>query len=264
MTLDQFLQNLWDSYTQIAPSALKIRQLLETRGENWANDHIAFRTYDRSPINLSELERHLWAYGYRRYQPYRFEDKKIRAFGYIHPDRKRPRVFLSELETDKFSQETNEIIDSLVSQIDPANTEQVGVLNAGLLWDLPSQATYKALQEESEYAAWVAVNGLCANHFTVSVNELEGFDDIDSLMTFLEDAGIQMNLAGGRIKGTPEVKLVQGSTMADTKEVTTQSGESYEITTCYVEFAQRFDGFDGFVPKSADRIFESTNVQKPE
>lgn len=261
MTLDNFLENLWQGYVEIAPSALKIRQLLEARGENWVNDHIAFRTYDRSPIALNDLEPHLLGFGYERYEPYNFEEKKLRAFGYLHPDEKYPRVFLSELETHKLSDETNKIIDGLVAQVDAEKIKDPSCMFAGPLWDVPSKETYHKLLEESEYAAWVAVNGLCANHFTVSVNGLKDLPTLDDLMTFLEENGYKMNMAGGRIKGTPEVKLMQGSTVADKSTVTSGGGETYEITTCYTEFAQRFDGFNGFVPKSADKIFESTNVK---
>ena len=131
----------------------------------------------------------------------------------------------------------------------------------GPLWEIPSEETYQALLAESEYAGWVSVNGLCANHFTVSVNGLKDLPDLDALMSFLEQSGFEMNLAGGRIKGTPEVNLMQGSTIADKSSVTPKGGSPYEITTCYTEFAQRFNGFNGFVPKSADKIFESTNVK---
>lgn len=261
MTLDDFLNNLWQGYTQIAPQALSIRKLLESKGETWINDHIAFRTYDRSPMALADLEPHILSFGYARFEPYQFEDKKLRAYGYLHPEEGRPRVFLSELETHKLSDEANKLIDGLVSQVDPEVTKDPKCLFAGPLWEIPEESVYQALLQESEYAGWMAVNGLCANHFTVSVNGLEGFEDLDALMSFLEENGYKMNLAGGRIKGTPEVKLVQGSTVADKGTVTPPGGSPYEITTNYVEFAQRFDGFNGFVPKSADKIFESTNVK---
>jgi hypothetical protein len=261
MTLDDFLNNLWQGYTQIAPQALTIRKLLEGKGETWANDHIAFRTYDRSPMALDDLEPHILSFGYERFEPYQFESKKLRAFGYLHPEKGYPRVFLSELETHKLSDSANKLIDGLVKQVDPEKTKDPTCMFAGPLWDIPDESVYQALVQESEYAGWMAVNGLCANHFTISINGLEGFADLDALMTFLEENGYEMNLAGGRIKGTPEVKLVQGSTIADKRQVTPPSGDSYEVTTCYVEFAQRFDGFNGFVAKSADKIFESTNVK---
>lgn len=261
MKLDEFLSLLWNHYIQIAPSAGKIRSLLESRGDTWVNDHIAFRTYDRSPIDLEALEPHLLAFGYKRYAPYAFDDKKIRAYGYLHPEAGRPRIFLSELETEKLSVGAQSRIANLTAQIDPKLVGDPLVLNAGLLWQPPSRAVYQELLQESEYAGWVAVNGLCANHFTVSVNELESFDSLQGLLEFLQAEGFAMNTSGGLIKGTPEVLLEQGSTLADRRTLELE-GEATEITTCYVEFARRYQGFDGFVPASADKIFESTNVPR--
>lgn len=263
MTLDAFIHHLWQHYTSIAPGAGKVRALLEGRGDTWVNDHIAFRTYERCSIELEALEPHLLAFGYQRYAPYAFEDKKIRAYGYLHPEPGRPRIFLSELETHKLSRSAQEAIKALTDQIRSSSVDDPLVLTAGMLWAPPSKATYETLLSESEYAGWVAVNGLCANHFTVSVNGLSTFDSLEALMDYLEENGFRMNTAGGRIKGTPDVLLEQGSTIADRRTVSLAGGEETEITTCYVEFARRYQGFDGFVPASADKIFESTD-HKPQ
>lgn len=260
MTLDQFIDRLWTYYAEIAPCAQKVRDLLEGRGDTWVNDHIAFRTYNRSPINLESLEPHLLSFGYERFAPYNFEEKKLRAYGYLHPEAGRPRIFLSELETEKLSDKANAAIDALVAQVDSSRIKDPLCLTAGPLWERPSADVYSSLLEESEYAGWVAVNGLCANHFTVSVNGLTTFDSLQGLMGFLEEQGFAMNTAGGKFKGSPEVLLEQGSTVADRQKVELQ-GQSTEITTCYVEFARRYQGFNGFVPASADKIFESTNVK---
>jgi hypothetical protein len=262
MTLDQFIDHLWQHYVSIAPSAGKVRELLEARGDVWINDHIAFRTYDRSPINLEALEPHLLGFGYERYAPYAFEDKKIRAFGYLHPEAGHPRIFLSELETEKLTLGAQQAISALTAQVEASRVRDPLVLNAGLLWQPPSRETYETLLAESEYAGWVAVNGLCANHFTVSVNGLTTFASLEELLDFLESRGFEMNISGGRIKGTAEVLLEQGSTIADRRPITLAGGEQAEIATCYVEFARRYQGFDGFVPASADKIFESTDLRR--
>jgi hypothetical protein len=57
--------------------------------------------------------------------------------------------------------------------------------------------------------------------------------------------------------------LRQSSTLADIVNIKFIEG-NYDIPCCYYEFAQRYpnpDGrlFSGFVAKSADKIFESTN-----
>ncbi len=262
MTLDDFIGKLWQHYIAIAPSAGRVRDLLEARGDTWVNDHIAFRTYDNSAICLEALEPYILGFGYQRFAPYAFEDKKIRAYGYLHPEPGRPRIFLSELESAKLSASAQELIAQLTAQIDPAAVKDPLVLNAGPLWALPSREVYEELLSESEYAGWVAVNGLCANHFTVSVNHLSSFASLEELLAYLQGEGFPMNTSGGLVKGTPEVLLEQGSTIADRRLLTLAGGVETEVTTCYVEFARRYQGFNGFVPASADKIFESTDSKR--
>lgn len=252
-----FFERLWEDYVHVAPQAGRLRACLEARGETIVNDHVAFRTFDRGPINLEALEPHLLKLGYQRYEPYHFEDKKLRAWGYLLEGH--PRVFLSELETRHFSEELQATVDRLCAQVDPAQIQ----LWSGRLWEPVTYAEYERLAEESEYAGWVAALGLRANHFTISVNHLKTFDGLPGLLDFLEEQGYALNMAGGRIKGTPEVLLEQASTLADRQPVPFADGP-HTVPTCYYEFALRYPGpdgklYDGFVAASADKIFESTN-----
>src|SRR5690606_27932895 len=128
--------------------------------------------YNRSPINLEALEKHVLALGYERFAPYRFEDKKLRAYGYLHP-KGHPRIFLSELETEHFSPSLRAAVDALCAQVDPARVNDPSILWSGRPWASVPYDTYRALLEESEYAGWVAAIGLRANHFTISVNHLK-------------------------------------------------------------------------------------------
>ncbi len=267
MTLDQFLAHLWKDYVQIAPGAERLHRAVEARGEKIQNDHIAFRTFDQSPIHLEALEKHILALGYERFAPYHFEEKKLRAYGYIHPDPSRPRIFLSELETLRFSQALQDLVKSLCAQVDPRRVEQPEILWSGRLWKPVSFAAYEALLKESEYAAWVAAMGLRVNHFTISVNHLKTLPTLEALLDFVESQGFALNTSGGRVKGSPAVLLEQGSTMADEVEVEFAGGERRRIRSCYYEFARRYPGADGklyqgFVAASADKIFESTNVRR--
>lgn len=265
MNAEQFFAHLWEDYIRIAPAAARLREAVVARGESPTNDHVAFRTYDIAPINLAALEPHLLALGYQRFAPYHFEDKKLRAFGYIHPAG-HPRVFLSELETAHFSPFLRETVAGLCAQVDPAAALRPEVLWSGRPWGPVSHDVYQRLLAESEYAGWVAAIGLRANHFTISINSLKTFANIHEFADFLESIGYKLNTAGGRIKGTPEVLLEQGSTLADRVAVEFAGGERHEIPTCYYEFAQRYPDasgrlYDGFVAASADKIFESTNVK---
>lgn len=262
-----FFDALWADYADIAPAAASIRDQLVAAGETVLNDHVAFRTYDRGPIALDHLEPHLLALGYERYAPYRFEEKKLRAFGYVHAtDPDAPKVFLSELETAAFPAWLGEIVDELVAQVPADFVQGPEVFYAGRPWAPVDHATYEKLLDVSEYAAWVAAVGLRANHFTIFVNRLsEGLRGIPAILDWVEDRGFRINESGGRIKGGPDVLLEQGSTMADAMPLAFADGE-HVVPTCYYEFAQRWAEpggglYQGFVAASADRIFESTNVR---
>jgi hypothetical protein len=128
-------------------------------------------------------------------------------------------------------------------------------------------AEYRALLAESEYAGWVAAFGFRVNHFTVDVGALATFPDLQALVAFLVDHAFVMSEAGGVIKGTPADRLEQASTVADPIEVELADAR-LAIPSCYYEFARRHklpngDTFQGFVPASADKLFESTDVGQP-
>lgn len=267
MSLEQFFARLWDDYTAMTPQASRIHDALVADGETIVNDHVAFRTFDRGPIRLADLEPHLLALGYTRLEPYDFEAKKLRAWGYLPPRDDQPRVFLSELKCDELSPSAQAIIDDLVAQIDPARIASPEVMWAGRLWEAPSWEAYNTLAEESEYAAWLSIIGLRANHFTISVNQLRHTPTLASLLEKVESLGLAINSSGGRIKGSPEVLLEQASTLADRMPFTFAGGRVEEIPTCYYEFARRYPDaegrlYQGFVAASADRIFESTDVRR--
>lgn len=270
MQLDEFFDHLWQDYTRIAPGVKEIHDAVLARGEDRiVNDHVAFRTYDQSPISLSQLEGHILALGYRRFAPYEFKEKKLRAYGYVHESRAdAPRVFLSELKTAELSASAQEVIRGLVAQVDAARVRQADVMWAGRLWAPVSFETYEKLLAESEYAAWVAVFGLRANHFTINVNHLKTMTTLEQLLDFVEARGHAMNTAGGRVKGTPSVLLEQGSTLGSEIEMEFAGGRRAVVPSCYYEFARRYPDpstgkiYDGFVAASADKIFESTNAKR--
>lgn len=252
----QFFDALWDDYARMAPHAAGLRRALEDRGETVVNDHVAFRTYGCGPLALEAREPELLALGYRRHSPYEFPDKGLRAWGYVHDHG--PRVFLSELVLDTLPSPARALVERLCASAEGAS------LRAGRPWPPVAIAEYRQLLAASEYAAWVAAFGLRANHFTISVNALRGFPTLESLLDFVEAQGFRLNESGGRVKGSPEVLLEQGSTLADVVPVDFADGV-LEIPSCYYEFARRYPGpdgslYDGFVPASASRIFESTDV----
>ncbi|WP_299797499.1 DUF1338 domain-containing protein [uncultured Shewanella sp.] len=260
--INELFGALWNDYVEMTPSAAKVHQLL-SNGETIINDHIALRTFNIEKVNLAVLSAHFEALGYVDSGDYYFEAKKLKAKHFEHPDSTQPKVFISELLVEEFSEELQTIIKGLVEQIEDPATTADNFLYSGRHWELDYQ-TYETLLAESEYAAWVAAFGYRANHFTVSINHLPGYNNILDVNEALKRGGFTLNSAGGEVKGSAEVLLEQSSTMADKMEVNFKDTVK-EIPSCFYEFALRYpkpDGalYTGFVAASADKIFESTNV----
>lgn len=165
---------------------------------------------------------------------------------------------------EKFSPKLQQVITDLVDKIDESAVTADNFLYSGRHWEVDS-STYDQLLEESEYAAWTAAWGYRANHFTVNVNALKGFETLESVNQKLKEAGFLLNTSGGEIKGSKEVLLEQSATLADEATVTFSDGDR-NVPSCFYEFARRYakaDGelYTGFVAASADKIFESTNAR---
>ena len=267
MKLDYIFGKLWEAYTTQNPAVQRIYDLFAREGERVVNDHIAFRTFDDNRIGIDILAKPFILNGYVEKGTYHFEEKKLFAKHFEHKtDPEAPRVFISELLTKNFSEFLQNMIKSIVDQIpaDMLNSEEL--INSGRLWGKPSFEIYNKLKEESEYAAWVYVFGFCANHFTVSVNYLIKHDSVEKVNSLLKSNGFLINDAGGEIKGTPQELLEQSSIRSEIVKIDFIEG-SFEIPGCYYEFARRYPDengnlYSGFIAKSADKIFESTNFYK--
>ncbi|WOI52324.1 DUF1338 domain-containing protein [Parvularcula sp. LCG005] len=260
--LDNLFDRLWRQYTTLNPEAARIHALFEERGETVQNDHVAFRTFADDRVGIEVLAKPFLELGYKPADTYRFEEKKLFARYYAHEDPKYPKVFISELLLQELSSELQSTVRGLIDQVTDKDLENPELLTSGRLWNVDS-ATYERLHAESEYAGWMSAFGFCANHFTVYVNDLNSFDNIEDLAVFLMEHGFRMNQSGGLIKGSPDVFLEQCSTMATHIEVPFTDG-SQTIPSCYYEFAKRYTMpaggvYQGFVASSADKIFESTN-----
>ncbi|HSC79739.1 MAG TPA: DUF1338 domain-containing protein [Chitinolyticbacter sp.] len=263
MDTRRFFNSLWDDYAALAPQSARIRALF---GEAVINDHVAFRTFDAAPVALAALEQRLLELGYRRHAPYTFADKHLCAWGYIPADDDDPLVFLSELHVAALSPAARAIIERLLVQVPPDHADDASVFWSGRPWPAPSWNDYQALALESEYAAWLAVHGFHANHFTIAVHRLAPPQTLQQVVATVEAAGYPMNTAGGVIKGTPAQLLEQAATLADQQDYAFADGDIHPIPTCYYEFARRYRDasgalYQGFVAASASRIFESTNRQ---
>lgn len=267
MNKNYIFDRLWVDYISRNPLVKKVYDAFCTAGEKVVNDHIAFRTFDDPRVNVEVLAKPFLAAGYVEKGQYVFEEKHLNAKHYEHvTDPMAPRVFISELKTNDFSCELQKAVKQWVDAIPPEILESDELIFSGYAWQIPEYNRYEALRKESEYAAWLYVNGFRANHFTVSVNHLKTMNDIFSVNDFLKQNGFLLNDSGGEVKGTEEELLRQSSIRSGVLKVRFVEGEK-EIPGCYYEFAERFADengrlYNGFIAKSADKIFESTDLLK--
>jgi hypothetical protein len=266
MNEDTIFKRLWEQYSAENPGAGAIYKLFQNEGEKVVNDHVAFRTFDDPRVNIEKLSKPFIRAGYQPAGEYNFVKKKLRARHYELPaSPESPRVFISELIMEEFSEDLQ---DTIRGQLDTVPREVLAspdLIFQGSIFSSISYAMYNRLRKESEYAAWLYAFGYRANHFTVSINYLTGFEGIEEVNAFLKNNGFQLNSSGGEIKGKPDQLLEQSSTLADQVKVVFSDG-THTIPGCYYEFARRYPDasgklFSGFIAGSADKIFESTDYR---
>ena len=272
--LDDFFNSLWQQYIAITPQALAIHDLLKKQGEVLVNDHVAFRTFSHSAYSIEQLEPQLLSLGFSVLDNYQFKKKKLSARCYIHKDTP-TKIFVSELLWQELPKASKQIVEGILHEgtshtgTSHTGTSQANIsISCGRLWCLPSYQNYKTLLKDSEYAAWLSVWGLRVNHFTIHINYLKKYNSLEKVVSLLRQYGYLLNEEGGVIKGSEEDCLIQTSTMADKQELEFLDAGEQLVSSCYYEFAQRFkqkngEIFEGFVPSSADKIFESTNELTP-
>jgi len=261
--MTEMFEKMWQDYTRLNPSVVKVHKVFADSGEDVINDHVAFRTFNHPDLGLKALAKVFVKNGYQQKGEYHFKVKKLYAQHFEHPDANQPKVFISELLTEQMSEPTQKKIRELISQMDLSIAKKDDFSISGRPWNVSHQ-DYQKLLEESEYAAWMSAFGFRVNHFTVLVNRLKNFKNLTQVNDAIKKAGHRLNTSGGEIKGTEAIGLMQSSTMAEPVPVKFADG-TFSIPGCYYEFAQRFpvNGqlYQGFVEQSADKIFESTNAR---
>lgn len=279
-------QQLLSAYLERNPTpADVVQRLWLDNGKNpgLIHDHFAFRTFGVPQLGISSLGSILTEYGYVQQNYLTFPSKKLLATWYAPPRQfynTLPRIFVSELQVEKLSAASQEVIQKYVRSLPTQLTAQqvwTAVLTGTLPWDQPTVDDYELLLKESEYAAWTLVNGYALNHTTMSVHRLNGFTgDIREFAAALQAAGFRMNDEGGVIKVSPDGALLQCSTVADVGDFTFAGGVTRKVARSYLEFAERkpLPEFahlpaaslteeqrrDGFEAANADKIFHSTTL----
>ena len=268
MNLNHFLEKSWEHYCAITPDAKKIHLLLsQSRREKILNDHVAYRTFNLPGISRLDLGKVFEEWGYERKDDMEFVEKKLTATYWLHPDSHYPKIFISELLLEKVSPELRDWIKRLTAPFLSRSEKPTAEMLLSQTWETPSFQDYEKFYSESEYAAWTAAFGIRVNHFTVLCNELKTFQALHELNDYLGAEGFTLNSSGGVIKGSALERLEQSSTIARRIPWKFSEGSTHEVMSCYYEFARRYplsSGalFQGFIPKSADKIFESTYEKK--
>ncbi|WP_025762844.1 DUF1338 domain-containing protein [Dyadobacter tibetensis] len=287
-TLDYVLNGLMSRYKERVPAVSQIFKAMIQAGiiddsSEIENDHIAFRTLGVPHLGVQSFEKIFLHYGYQKRDRYFFEGKKLDAWWYSPPAESYPRIFVSELRVGDLSRECQRFIGRYSSEVksDPVDSldlddgPAVDQFLHSPLWSTPCIDDYNTLLEESEYAAWVIFNRYYLNHFTISLHNLPtGYNTVAEFNVFLENHGIRLNSAGGKIKTSPDGGLIQSATVAQMIEADFAKEEKRFIAGSYVEFAERkvlpqFQNLkksdidrshrrDGFEAANADKIFEST------
>jgi hypothetical protein len=267
MKVQELFERLWADYITKNIYVKKVHDLFIAESEEVVNDHIAFRTFSDSRVNVDALSKIFIDAGYTEKGQYQFEQKHLFAKHFeIENNPKAPRVFISELITKDFSPFLQNTLAGVVENIPQKLIGSDELIFSGRTWGKPSFKVYDELRKESEYAAWLYVNGFTVNHFTVSINALKKFETIQKVNSFLKSKGFLINDAAGEVQGTPAELLEQSSVKAAIVPVEFVEG-LFDVTSCYYEFAKRYpdtDGnlYSGFIAKSADRIFQSTDLYK--
>ncbi len=286
--LKQVMDGLMRRYSERVPNVNKITNAMISHGliqskTEIENDHVAFRTIGVPQLGITSFEKIFKYYGYVKQNYFYFEGKKLDAYWFSPPEPHFPRIFVSELRVKDLSEKAQKIIESYTNEV---LTDPVDALNLidGLavdaflhtpLWRTPTWDDFDALQQESEYAAWVIYNRYYLNHYTISVHNLkDDYGDIYKFNEFLEQIGVKLNDSGSKVKVSPDGGLLQSSTVAEMIQAKFANGETHEIAGSYVEFAERkvlpeFKHLpkneikrehrrEGFETANADKIFEST------
>jgi hypothetical protein len=265
----KIFDQLWLDYTSRNPEVKRVYDLFRSEGEDVVNDHIAFRTFNDPRVDIEVFSKPFIEAGYEYKGEYEFKQKHLYARHYeFKTFRQAPRVFISQLILEDFSPFLQSTIKNMIDQIPEQQLKPENLIFSGTAWETPSYEVYQKLRQESEYAAWVYVHGYRANHFTVSINHLKKYSTIQKVNQFLKENGFLLNDSDGEIKGSPAELLEQSSTKSGIVDVAFKEG-MHQVPSCYYEFAQRYPDKDGnlylgFIAKSADKIFESTDFYKKE
>jgi hypothetical protein len=292
--LIQLFDTLWVRYRSRMEYVRKYEDMVEAHGATFVNDHVAFRAFalQKPAAGIFTISRIFEALGYWSAACYEFPDKHFNSIHFQHSNPRFPKLFITQLKTWELSARTRRIIEKAARTHRPGVTDTVladlrslakvstygraGLLKilarffSDLPWDLPQKRDVLEVNEESQFGAWVMVNGYDVNHFTASVDshQVEPLNDIEKTVSAMRAAGIPMKK---EIEGERGTKLRQSSTEAVTLPVRVKDGAKRTTmpwSYAYFEIAERpliknpvtgqTERFEGFLGGQATNLFEMT------
>lgn len=290
----KLFDNLWERYRRRVSYARTYEKVIQEHGARFVNDHIAFRTIalQESGTGIFNHSRIFRALGYTPQACYEFADKHLSSVHLAHPNAQFPKLFISELKSWELSDQSRRIIrntlnsrqaaisDDFLAKLHRMPESRGGLLKTlirffnTLPWDLPRKTDVIDLDKESQFGAWVLLNGHDVNHFTASVNShgVRSLDDIEKTVEALKKAGVPMKK---EIEGARGSILRQSSTESVALPFRVRGKKKIEELAwsyAYFEIAERGftvnsktgaqDRFEGFLGAQATHLFEMTRVRK--
>lgn len=294
------LDKLWAGYIKRVKYAQTYVDLVNKKGGNVVNDHIALRTLNahtgEQPEGIRAIKHILNCLEYKPLGKYTFKKKKLNAVHFEHPDEMFPKIFVSQLEVNELPEWAQHIIQAAVQETPYLLSDQSIELLATLKekgelpllaaealvddlvqyfrrpWSIPAKEDILKLNDVSQYAAWVLLHGNSVNHFTAYINyhNVPEWPDLETTCKGLADAGVPMK---DSLEGEKGSKLQQSATQAVKEEVMVRSKEGVEKiawTYAYYELAERGfieeNGekklFSGFLGEQAAHLFEMTRTRE--
>ena len=200
MKIEDFLIKMWKDYSELNPHIIKVLQLIKNKEPNKIiNDHIALRTFNHKKINRHILSKYFIENGYKPIEDLFFTKKKLKATYYIHSDPSLPRIFISELLLESFSDSLQQIINKKIEEIDTELISNPIFLTSGIPWSPIDFETYKN------------VKGILINIFG-------GIMRCDVLAQGVVDAAKEINIS------VPLVVRLAGTNFKEGKEILDNSG----------------------------------------
>jgi len=260
------INNSIRQYKIITPTLYHMIGIMDIAGCNYDGsiDHIAFRSFKSNGgiYNISEV---LLKDGYFiERDTYEFPEKHLTAKWYSPTIEELPTVFVSQINEEKLSLNSQEIITSYTRQ-NSKRRRFDGVSRGSELWGPVLSSDYYKLSKESEYAAWTLAFGYSLNHITIPVHNLSKYNNIIDFNNLLLNNSIRL-LGHGEIQISEDRKILQGSTLADDMKVLHHGSELISVPGTFVEFIERKyidSGIrrEGFDVSNANNIFESTYLR---